>query len=446
LCLCVSSTSLYTINPDGLMTFRRSLRKKLVYTFLAGSMLTILLFSLVIKGIMNDYFRRLGEVRLQFVSEQGQRETRTNVAIFKNEFQNIFSGITSTISTLSQSGVIGDRLPKTEEERYRMAELLRRVQRDAKLSMITIVDIQGRTILRANNPDAFGDDMLIREYDAPQKPVSSIRRLVLNALTAHTIESFETFPPQILGKENLDKLAVVPLKSSANVPVPPNTFEERGLLMTVAMPIRSSSGKIVGAILAGRMLNKDLSIVQDIQKLLGDAASIFLDDVRIATTVTLSRGANKGQNATGTLIDAETDRVLSRGEYLQRTVRINGERRMGFFEPLRNYENQVIGAIWVGRPLTFIDSIDSSQAAIEAEAGSRTNIYIIVSAMISLLVAVAIASFFSKRVTARIDQLGKGAAVIEKGQLDYRLRIDSGDEIELLSKQFNSMASKLAES
>ena len=146
------------------------------------------------------------------------------------------------------------------------------------------------------------------------------------------------------------------------------------------------------------------------------------------------------------MIDAETDRVLSRGEYLQRTVRINGERRMGFFEPLRNYENQVIGAIWVGRPLSFIDSIDSSQQAIEAEAGGRTNIYIIISAIISLFVAIAIASFFSKRVTARIDQLRKGAEVIEKGQLDNRLRIDSGDEIELLSKQFNSMASKLEES
>ncbi len=428
------------------MTFRLSLRKKLVYTFLAGSLLTVLLFSLVIKGIMNDYFRRLGEVRLQFVSEQGQRETRTNVAIFKNEFQNIFSGITSTISALSQSGVIGDRLPQTDEERHRLAEMLRGVQRDAKLSMITIVDIQGRTLLRANNPDAFGDDMLIREYNDPQKPVSSIHRLILNALTAHTIQSFETFPPQILAKENLDKQATVLLKSSASIPVPANTYEDRGLLMTVAMPLRTSSGKIVGAILAGRLLNKDLSIVQDVPKLLGDAASIFLDDVRIATTVTLSRGENKGQNATGTLIDAETDRVLSRGEYLQRTVRINGERRMGFFEPLRNYENQVIGAIWVGRPLSFIDSIDSSQQAIEAEAGGRTNIYIIISAIISLFVAIAIASFFSKRVTARIDQLRKGAEVIEKGQLDNRLRIDSGDEIELLSKQFNSMASKLEES
>ena len=37
--------------------------------------------------------------------------------------------------------------------------------------------------------------------------------------------------------------------------------------------------------------------------------------------------------------------------------------------------------------------------------------------------AIGIASFFSKRVTARIDQLRKGAEVIESGRLDHRLRM-----------------------
>ena len=72
------------------MTSRLSLRKKLIYTFLGGSLLTVLLFAIVIKGIMNDYFQRLAEVRLQFVSEQGDREIRTNVAIFKDTFEDIF--------------------------------------------------------------------------------------------------------------------------------------------------------------------------------------------------------------------------------------------------------------------------------------------------------------------------------------------------------------------
>src|SRR5215831_16902441 len=90
---------LYRIRAIDVMTFRLSLRKKLVYTFLGGSLLTVVLFSLAIKVIMNDYFQHLAEVRLQYVSELGQREIRTNVAIFKDAFQNIFDGMAPTVGS-----------------------------------------------------------------------------------------------------------------------------------------------------------------------------------------------------------------------------------------------------------------------------------------------------------------------------------------------------------
>ena len=423
------------------MTFRLSLRKKLVYTFLGGSLLTVVLFSLVIKVIMNDYFQHLAEVRLQYVSELGQREIRTNVAIFKDAFQNIFDGMAPTVGSIAQSGAIGDHLPQTAEERRRMSDMLQRVQREAKISMFTVLDLQGRVIIRGNNPDSYGDDTLMRDYGVPDKPVSSIRRLVLSALAGKTVQSFETFASEILAKSDLAEQARIQLKTW-RLPAPPNTFEERGLVMTIATPLRTSSGKLVGAVIAGRLLNKDLSIVSDIRNLLEDSASIFLGDVRIATTATIQNGENKGQNATGSLLDPERDRVLSRGELSH----VHDDRQMGLYEPLKNGENLVIGAIWIGRPLSFIDSIDKDQTKIEKTAEARTNIYIVVAATISMLVAIAIASFFSKRVAFRIDQLRKGAEIIEKGLLDHRLRIDSGDEIELLSKQFNSMASKLEES
>lgn len=322
-----------------------------------------------------------------------------------------------------------------------MAEMLQHVQHEANISMLTIVDLQGHVIVRGNDPEAYGDDTLMRDFSGSAKPVSSIRRLVLNALAGHTIKSLEVFAPEILAKSKLADQARIQLKTWIR-PAPPNTFEERGLVMTVAMPLRTSKGNLAGAVIAGRLLNKDLSIVSDIRKLLQDSASIFLGDVRIATTATIGRGENKGQNATGSLLDAERDRVLSRGELSH----FRSDVQLGLYEPLKSYEDQVIGAIWIGRDLSFIDSIDKAQTAVEKTAERRTNVYIFLAAGISMLVAIGIASFFSKRVTARIDQLRRGAEIVEKGRLDHRLRIDSGDEIELLSKQFNSMASKLEES
>ena len=424
------------------MAFRLSLRNKLVYTFLGGSLLTVLLFSTVLKEIMNDYFQRLAEVRLQFVTDQGRREIANNVAIFRNAFQNIFDDMAVAVGTLGQSGVIGDHLPRTRDERQRMADMLLQVQQQAKISMITVVDLEGHVIIRGNDPNTYGDDTLMRDYDDGPKPVSSIRRLILNALAGQTIKSFEIFPPEILAKSKLADTARIQLKKWT-VEVPPNTFEERGLVMTVVMPLRTSSGKLAGAIVAGRLLNKDLSIVTNIQKLLGDSASIFLGDVRVATTATIGTGPRETrENATGSLLNPDQDRVLNRGELLH----IRDDRQFGQYEPLKNDEKQVIGALWIGRPLTFISSVDKQQTAIEQTTESLTNIYILLGALISMLAAIVIASFLSKLVTARIDQLRKGAAIIEKGRLDHRLRIDSGDEIEQLSKQFNSMASKLEES
>lgn len=415
------------------MTFRLLLRKKLVLTFLAGSLLTVALFGLVIKGIMNDYFQRLADVRLQFVTVQGQNEVRTNVAIFKDAFQNIFDGVTTTVGALAQSGVIGDHLPQNQTERHKLAGILQRVEHETSLSMITVVDIEGRVSIRANNPEKFGDDTYLRDYDS-QKPASSIRQIVLNALTGTTIQAYEAFPPEILATENLAAKAKIQLRSNSHREAPPNTFEDRGLVMTVGMPLRNSSGKIVGAILAGRLLNKDPSIVTEMRRLLGDSATIFLGDVRIATNA-------QGENQQGTLLDPEHDSVLS-----GKVSPYRSDRQMGLYEPLPNYENQVVGAIWIGRPLSFIASIDKAQTEIEKTAERRTNLYIVVAVFISLLLAIAIASVFSLRVTARIDQLREGAEIIENGRLNYRLHIKSGDEIELLSKQFNSMASKLEES
>ncbi|HLH31268.1 MAG TPA: ATP-binding protein, partial [Terriglobia bacterium] len=401
---------------------------------LGGSLVTVVLFGLVIKGIMNDYFQRLAEVRRQYISDQGERELVTNVKIFKDDFQNIFDSITTATGALAQAGAVGDRLPQTQPERHKMADMLQHVEKETGLSMITVVDLEGRVVVRANAPESYGDDTLMHDYDGP-KPVSSVHRLLLNALTGKTIQSFEAFAPQILAKEHLADQAKIQLKSNSFRNAPPNTFEERGLVMTVTMPVRNSQGHIVGAVVAGRLLNKDPSVVKDVQSLLGDSASIFLDDVRVATTST-------GNRMPGTLLDPETDGVLKRGELSP----FKNDQQFGRYEPLRNYENEVVGAIWLGRPLSDLASMDRDQSKIETMAESRTNVYIVAAGFISLVVAILIATFFSKRVTARIDQLRKGAEVIEKGRLDYRLRIKSGDEIELLSKQFNSMASKLEES
>lgn len=57
--------------------------------------------------------------------------------------------------------------------------------------------------------------------------------------------------------------------------------------------------------------------------------------------------------------------------------------------------------------------------------------------------ALAVGCFYSNRITSAVHQLAQGAQSIATGNLEQRIAIDTGDEIESLAGQFNLMADKL---
>jgi len=58
----------------------------------------------------------------------------------------------------------------------------------------------------------------------------------------------------------------------------------------------------------------------------------------------------------------------------------------------------------------------------------------------------AFAFLFSKLITIPINRLYRGIKKVTKGDLEYRVDIHTGDEIEELGKAFNEMAEELKES
>jgi signal transduction histidine kinase/CheY-like chemotaxis protein len=65
---------------------------------------------------------------------------------------------------------------------------------------------------------------------------------------------------------------------------------------------------------------------------------------------------------------------------------------------------------------------------------------------ISIVVAFGFSAYFSNRITTAVSDLAAGARSIAEGNLNHRLNIRTGDEIESLADQFNSMAATLKES
>jgi nitrate/nitrite-specific signal transduction histidine kinase len=63
-----------------------------------------------------------------------------------------------------------------------------------------------------------------------------------------------------------------------------------------------------------------------------------------------------------------------------------------------------------------------------------------------ILLAAAVIFLLSRAITRPILALTKGAEVIAKGELDYSIQAETGDEIQRLAEQFNEMAKALKES
>jgi two-component system, NtrC family, sensor kinase len=434
------------------MASRTSLRKKLAYTFLAGALLTIALFSLVIYAIVNDYSQRKTAVSREFVIDQSTQAVRANLTVFKDRIQQTFASGAVALNSLNQSGFLGDRLERmagSREQREETARILQKIQQASRLSFITIVDLNGRTVLRSTNPAAFGDEVLMGDYVNPNGPVSSIRHLMQTAFKGDTVTAWESFPPEILAPENFikDGKVISSLREYVAIPLKgkdvTGIVETRALVLTYAAPVLDSQGKIAGAAITGRVINKDLSIVQDIRDLLEDQATVFFGQVRIATTRRSERftvGTVRGDRRGGDVVDS--------GVYNEREIprRVEGEEVMGVFDPVKDFDGVVLGSLYIGRPLSLVNAISAAQEDIENGILNKTRYYIIGLAIASVVIGFVIASIFSKRITQQIDQLRKGAETISDGNLDYRLEINSGDEIETLAAQFNSMAARLHDS
>ena len=87
-----------------------------------------------------------------------------------------------------------------------------------------------------------------------------------------------------------------------------------------------------------------------------------------------------------------------------------------------------------------IDSLQDSD--IEQQIENAQLIFFVVGLGVIILAAVVI-FLLSRAITRPISALTEGAEVIGKGQLDYSISVETGDEIQQLAEQFNAMARAL---
>ncbi|MBI5407627.1 MAG: cache domain-containing protein [Nitrospirae bacterium] len=292
----------------------------------------------------------------------------------------------------------------------------------------TIVDLEGKVLARLNSEES--GDLL------------DLNGLVDKALsTARPVISTEVVPRETLLKEGegfANEIIIPVISSPSNREYRPKSASiTDALMLTVVVPVKDKNG-IVGAIIAGDILNKDNFVPDAVAaEAPGTFSSIVKDGVRIATNLQTAVGSR----AIGTLLSADIMAELQKGKRYSGIATLLGERYIAAHAPIKDNKGAVIGNIFVGVP-------ESQFLALQ-----RSNrLAILVIAGLSLLFALAAAIFISLRITRPLKLLAQKTRKVSAGDMDIVIPVeappyakDTKDEVAILSRSFSSMVGEIKE-
>ena len=287
----------------------------------------------------------------------------------------------------------------------------------------TIVDPEGKVLARLNSEES-GDTL-------------GLNNVVESALASgRPVISTEVVPREMLLKEGegLANEIIIPVISSPRDGEyrPKSASVTDALMLTVVVPVMDKDG-VVGAILAGDILNKDNFVPDAVTaKIPGAFSSIGKDGVRIATTLPTAAGFR----AIGTLLPAGIMAEIQEGKRYSGVVPLMGERYIAAYDSIRDNKGAIIGNIFVGIPETrFLTLQRSNRLAILVITG------------LSLLFALMAAIYVAMRITRPLKLLAQKSRELSSWDTDAMIPVgapeDAKDEVVILARSFYSMIGEI---
>jgi two-component system, NtrC family, sensor kinase len=298
------------------------------------------------------------------------------------------------------------------------------------LDFLTVTDAQGTVLLRAGNAGVVGDS---QAGDG----------LIAAALgTGEAVVGTAVFSEDRLALESstMASAARIDLVETRGARPLSETVETQGLVLVVAAPVMDYAGQPIGVLYGGLLLNRRFELVDKIKETLFrgvqyegrdiGTATLFLDDVRVATNVL----NEDGTRAIGTRVSEEVyERVVVQGEqWLDRAYVVNDWYLTGY-SPLRETDGDVVGMLYVGlleRPYS--------------DLRTRSTWLFVGITLGGVALAMAISTFISRRLSIPVLALVKASRRVAEGDLAARVAVATRDEIGELAGAFNTMAAALA--
>ncbi|MBN1351528.1 cache domain-containing protein [candidate division KSB1 bacterium] len=313
------------------------------------------------------------------------------------------------------------------DEKNTLIEHLEKIRLQNDLDFLTLVAPDGHTIVRTPNQRLTGDNV-------------SWLPLVQIALKGETAATTEVLSKEALQLENPELVEQAHIKIIPTEQAMPSTKTEEtsGMVLLGAAPVEFNAGRI-GALYGGTLMNNNFKIVDRVWDIVYEGekfdsqdigtVTIFFNDLRISTNVKTEAGTR----AVGTRVsNAVAEAVLKQGQRWVDEAFVVNDWYISEYEPIRNYNGDIIGILYVGQLRKAYTSIRD-----------KVVLTFLGIASIGFFIIVAISYLITRTITKPLGEIVKATESITKGDLDHEVRVSWKDEIGKLALSFNIMVASL---
>jgi signal transduction histidine kinase len=324
------------MGPVGVTTPERpagSIRNKLLALALLPLVLVLPALLTVLIYVGGNSFDRLLITKVQ-----------SDLIVAHGYFDRVREAVGRGVAALAESAQLEHGIAHHQRQvDVELTQLLQGAQERLALDFLHLVDLEARIIATTS---ALPLQHQLHDWG-----------VVRDALRGRASAEIEIFPEALL--DALDPA----LKSRAHTPLVPTTgaeaterkAETRGMIIHTAAPVFDRRGAPRYLLVGGSLLNKNLDFVDRINEIvypegslpLGSlgTATLFLEDVRIATNVRLFEGVR----AIGTRVTKIVrDTVLGEGRTWLDSAFVVNDHYVSAYEPVLDSSGQRVGMLYVG--------------------------------------------------------------------------------------------------
>ena len=361
-------------------------------------------------------------ITVQWVNNNTIKEAENRVEVYIKAAWEIHEGktarIRSALEILAQEQTTRDLL--RDPENLALLRIVREnlevIRREQDMDILTLMDSQGRVILRTRFPYKEGDIVL---------DDSMVKKVILTKTASGGNIILSEDRLEIEGEGLADQC----MKFGG---------EPRGMLMGAAVPI-IVDGKLMGILQMGNLLNGATEKVDRIRDAVFEnrqyggkpvgTATIFMRDLRISTNVL----DNQGRRAVGTRVSKEVaEHVWKKDLPWTGRAWVIDAWYLSRYDPIKDPDGTIIGMLYVGE-------LEQRYLDMRSQAVMLILSVIFAGMMLAFLVFI----WITRNIVKPIEELSYATKKLSEGNLSYRVGLRTSDEVGTLSVAFNHMAEQL---